>query len=203
MTEQLCPVCGSPGIKDEQKTIVLEEPFGGQAIVDTHENVCPICGARGDLFDQNEEVIDNTYKALKQKSIENILNDFTEHKISMSGIERALGLPQRTLSKWKNGNAAPSATGLALMRFVRLFPWMLVVAEEKYDFNEAQKIHIQDAVNQLLSVVSFDERDIFNYVGISTAWDTATIFVTGKKGAEIPQFPIDVSSKAEFDYVEG
>lgn len=162
MTERLCPVCGSPDIKEEKVVVALEEPFGGQANVETHEVVCSVCGSRGDFFNENEEIMDNAYKSLKQKSIENILNDFIDHRVSMAGIERALGIPQRTLTKWKNGTSAPTASGLALMRFLRLFPWLLGVAETKYDYNEAQKIHIKAAVNQFLSLVSFDEKGAFN-----------------------------------------
>ena len=165
MAERKCPACGSTDIKDEGVNITLKEPFGGQDIVEIHEIVCSLCGSRGDFFNENDISLSDAHKKLEQKSIENILNDFAHNKVSMSAMERALGLPQRTLTKWKNRNSAPSSTGLALMRLIRLFPWLLDVAEMKYDYNEAQKIHIKAAVQQLLSVVSFD-KDGFADAGI-------------------------------------
>jgi DNA-binding transcriptional regulator YiaG len=147
---------------------VIKEPFGGEKTVETHEIVCSMCGSRGDFFDENETVVVETIKKLKQKSTINILKDFSDRKISMSAIERALEIPQRTLTKWKNGNTMPSSTGIALMRFIRLFPWLLEVAERKYDYNEAQKVHINAALQRLLSVVYFDQED-FADTGIATS----------------------------------
>jgi DNA-binding transcriptional regulator YiaG len=168
MAEQKCPVCGSTDIKDEKQNIIINEPFGGKKTVETHEIICSTCGSRGDFFNENEILLIDNIKELKLKSIKNIINDFKDHKISMSAIERALEIPQRTLTKWKNGNLSPSSTGVALMRFLRLFPWLLEVAERKYDYNEAQKIHIKSAVENLLSVVDFDKKH-FSPAGTVTA----------------------------------
>jgi DNA-binding transcriptional regulator YiaG len=136
MNKQRCPACGSIDIIDEKDNIEI------------HENICSMCGTRGDFFNQNEPLIDETIKKLKQKSIENILNYFIDNKISMSSIERALEIPQRTLTKWKNRTNVPSSAGIALVRFIKLFPWLLEVAENKYDYSEAQKIHINEAIQK-------------------------------------------------------
>jgi len=159
MNKQRCPACGSIDIIDEKKNILIKEPFGGQDNIEIHENICSVCGSRGDFFNQNETLIDETIKKLKQKSVENILNGFLDNKISMSSIERALEMPQRTLTKWKNRTNTPSSAGIALMRFIKLFPWLLEVAENKYDYNEAQKIHINDAMQKLLPEINFSKED--------------------------------------------
>jgi DNA-binding transcriptional regulator YiaG len=159
MNERKCPACGASDIRDEIIDTVIKEPFGGEKTVETHEIVCSLCGSRGDFFNENETVVVETIKKLKQKSIVNILKDFSDHKISMSAIERALEIPQRTLTKWKNGNAMPSSTGIALMRFIRLFPWLLEVAERKYDYNEAQRVHINAALQRLLPFFYFDREN--------------------------------------------
>ncbi|MDO9565120.1 MAG: hypothetical protein Q7J15_00020 [Candidatus Desulfaltia sp.] len=180
MNERKCPACGSSDIRDEIIDTVIKEPFGGEKTVETHEIVCSLCGSRGDFFNENETVVVETIKKLKQKSIVNILKDFSDRKISMSAIERALEIPQRTLTKWKNGNAIPSSTGIALMRFIRLFPWLLEVAERKYDYNEAQRVHINVALQQLLSVVHFDQED-FPDTGIATSILTYSYITIGEK----------------------
>lgn len=195
MNERKCPACGSSDIRDEIIDIVIKEPFGGEKTVETHEIVCSLCGSRGDFFNENETVVVETIKKLKQKIIVNILKDFSDRKISMSAIERALEIPQRTLTKWKNGNARPSSTGIALMRFIRLFPWLLEVAERKYDYNEAQKVHINAALQRLLSVVYFDQEDLAD-TGIATSILTYSYITIGETkcfGQNIPELQFEYS----------
>ena len=176
MNKQRCPACGSIDIIDEKKNILIKEPFGGQDNIEIHENICSICGSRVDFFNQNESLIDETIKKLKQKSIESILNDFVDSKMSMSSIERALEIPQRTLTKWKNRTNAPSSTGVALMRFIKLFPWLLEVAENKYDYNEAQKIHINAAIQKLLPEIDFLKEDFIEAGGIVATSGSALFY---------------------------
>ena len=176
MNKQRCPACGSIDIIDEKKNILIKEPFGGQDNIEINENICSICGSRGDFFNQNESLIDETIKKLKQRSIESILNDFIDSKMSMSSIERALEIPQRTLTKWKNRTNAPSSTGVALMRFIKLFPWLLEVAENKYDYNEAQKIHINAAIQKLLPEIDFLKEDFIEAGGIVATSGSALFY---------------------------
>ena len=176
MNKQWCPACGSIDIIDEKKSILIKEPFGGQNNIEIHENICSLCGSRGDFFNQNETLIDETIKKLKQKSIENILNDFIDSKMSMSSIERALEIPQRTLTKWKNRTNVPSSAGIALMRFIKLFPWLLEVAENKYDYNESQKIHINAAIQKLLPEIDFCKEDFVEAGGIVATSGSALFY---------------------------
>ena len=176
MNKQRCPACGSVDITDDKKNILVKEPFGGQENVEIHENICSVCGSRGDFFNQNETLIDETIKKLKQRSIENILNNFIDSKISMSSIERALEIPQRTLTKWKNKTNVPSSAGVALMRFIKLFPWLLEVAENKYNYSEAQKIHIKAAIQKLLPEINFCKEDFVEAGGIVASSQSALFY---------------------------
>jgi len=176
MNKQRCPACGSIDIIDEKKNILIKEPFGGQDNIEIHENICSICGSRGDFFNQNETLIDETIKKLKQRSIESILNDFIDSKMSMSSIERALEIPQRTLTKWKNRTNAPSSAGVALMRFIKLFPWLLEVAENKYDYNEAQKIHINAAIQKFLPRIDFRKEDFVEAGGMVVTSESLLLY---------------------------
>jgi len=176
MNKQRCPACGSIDIIDEKKSILTKEPFGGQDNIEIHENICSMCGSRGDFFNQNEPLIEGTIKKLKQKSVENILNYFIDSKMSMSSIERALEMPQRTLTKWKNKTNMPSSAGIALMRFIKLFPWLLEVAENKYDYSEAQKIHINEAIQKLLPEISFCKENIIEAGGIVATSGSALLY---------------------------
>ena len=149
MNKKSCPVCGSEEIIEKKKTISITEPFFGQANIEVFENICCSCKSIGDFFNQNESLLEETIKELKQKSVKKILEYFIDKKISMSSIERALEMPQRSLTKWKNNSSKASSAGIALLRFIRLFPWLLEVAENKYDFQVAQKIQINNSINKL------------------------------------------------------
>ena len=112
-----------------------------------------MCESKGDFFDQNENIIEETIKNLKQKCVEDILKYFIDNKVSMSSIERALGIPQRTLAKWKNKRSKTSSAGIALLRFIRLFPWLLEVAENKYDYQKAENIQINNAIQEIQEIL--------------------------------------------------
>jgi DNA-binding transcriptional regulator YiaG len=176
----ICPVCGSDKIERITKEHTISEPFGGTKNISISEVECKACGSTGDFFNENDSIIDSSIKELKQKSINNILNDFSENKISMSAIERALDIPQRTLAKWRSGSSSPTATGVALMRFIRLFPWLLDVAENKYDYDYAQKICINSGIQKLLSCISFKTED-FSEAGIIATSRSAFMYMYFEK----------------------
>jgi len=155
MNKKRCPVCGSEEVLEKKETITITEPFAGEDNIEIIENKCSACESRGDFFDQNENIIEETIKKLKQKSVENILKYFIDNKISMSSIERALEMPQRTLAKWKNKGSKTSSAGIALLRFIRLFPWLLEVAENKYDYQKAENIQINSVMQKILDKNSF------------------------------------------------
>ena len=164
MNKKRCPVCGSEEIGEKKKTILISEPFISPDNIEVFENICYSCKSRGDFFNQNESLLEVTIKELKQKSVKSILEYFIDKKISMSSIERALEMPQRTLAKWKKNKSKASSAGIALLRFIRLFPWLLEVAENKYDFKMAQKIQINDSENKLHIEKSVADRmEKFNY----------------------------------------
>jgi hypothetical protein len=52
-----------------------------------------------------------------------------------------LGLPQRTLSRWTQGGAPPE--GVALLRLIERFPWLLEVAEAHFDAHVARHVLVR------------------------------------------------------------
>ncbi len=189
MNEKLCPVCGSDNITGTIDNKVLIEPFICEKTVETVNYKCALCGESGDFFDDNEEILYNAIELLKQESVKNIIDDFSLNKISMASIERALELPQRTLTKWKNGRTKPSATVITLLKFLRIFPWLLEVAENKFDYSTAQKIHIENAVNKLLASLSFDKNEFINKsnpVSASAEFNISTLLHPEEKVRRLP-----------------
>ncbi len=56
----------------------------------------------------------------------------------------------------------PSSPGIALLKLLRVFPWLLEVAENKYDFALSQKIHMTVAFKEMLRHIRFSEDDFFD-----------------------------------------
>lgn len=151
---ETCPVCGSDEIYEKKKKYRIKEPFAGEKSIEIIENVCKVCESKGDFFDQNDEVIEENIKELKQRSVENILKHFIENKRSLTSIERVLEIPFRTLAKWKNKRSKTSAAGIALLRFIRLFPWLLDVAENKYDPQKAENLMLENSMYLLQKIIN-------------------------------------------------
>ena len=164
---KLCPVCGSDKLERVVQKESINGDLGKNLFVDIPHAKCNVCGFEGDFFGENEKVIEKALSTLDKAYIEDALNYFNESKINFAGIERAIGLPQRTLTKWKSGNSMPTAAGIALLKFLRTFPWLIEVAENKYDFNIAHKIFIGAALGMLLKTMNFNDKDVENY-GYST-----------------------------------
>lgn len=150
-SEIICPACGSTSVKYTRKDKDISVPYSNVKTISITEYICSTCGATGDFVGDNDAVLEGALKSANKEAIHNILQYLNSLNISMAAIERALELPQRMLTKWKNDLTGQSAAGVALMKMVRTFPWLLDVAENKYDAVISQRIFITQAVNDLLS----------------------------------------------------
>jgi len=158
--KKICPVCGSDKLESILRKETINGDLGKDTVIDVPHEKCMDCGFEGDVLGENDKTIEKALSVLNKKYIDEVLNFFIEKKINFAGIERAVGLPQRTLTKWKNGISSPTAAGIALLKYLRTFPWLIEVAENKYDFNISQKIFITEALNMLLKSMTFNSNDI-------------------------------------------
>ena len=148
---QVCPVCGSSHLRIEQEDRLIFEPYGGQKLIKLQVCTCMDCGADGDFFNQNDASIQVTQNHLKANAVSQIVNHLNDTGYSSAAMERAFGLPARTIAKWKReSDSCPSASAVALLRIVRTFPWLISVADAKYDHTIAQRIFITEAIKDLL-----------------------------------------------------
>ena len=147
-----CPLCESTDIETKVRVKTFFEPFGGSSEASINEHHCDNCGMSGDFLKTNDDIIQDVLDQLKKRSTISILSDFANHGYNFSSLERALELPQRTLTKWKT-TGKTSAAGLTLLRFLRLFPWLIEVADKRFDFQDAQRTYISAA----LKTVSFQD----------------------------------------------
>ena len=150
----ICPACGSGNFDSRVDERQLNFPYVGMLGVEEVINTCLICGTEGDFARINDGAIEAVIEEAKRIGSENMLSYLTTHGHSMAYMERALDLPQRTMMRWKLGEC--TASSLTLLRIVRTFPWILKVAEEKFDSIKSVQIlcaeGLRAAGNMLASI---------------------------------------------------
>ena len=157
-----CPVCGATNITTENKKISIKCPFGPEEtkIIGTTYK----CGTCESVFGddtENDKKIENVLDICRRKSIGTMLNVLQDNGYSLAAIERALELPQRTISRWKSSTDL-SSMGVALLRIISTFPWILQVAENKYKPAFAKRIYLNNAIPELLEI-AFNGLNTINH----------------------------------------
>ncbi|CEM60473.1 hypothetical protein DWQ65_07430 [Treponema phagedenis] len=143
MNKKQCPVCGGNLLRSIEK-----KEFDGVKI-SLVNYVCQDCESEGDFFNENDEQLKKAIQDKQQKEVQDVLLYFEREKKNFAGIERALNIPQRTFSKWKTGKTKPSATAVALLKLLRLFPFLIDIADNKYDEELANRYALEHAHNLL------------------------------------------------------
>jgi hypothetical protein len=80
--------------------------------------------------------------------IEEMLIEFGSMGISEAAIERALDLGQGSL-RVASLTEDPEAT--VLLRLIRVYPWLIDVAESNFDENTSQRIMLHNAVDVMMN----------------------------------------------------
>jgi len=134
----LCPACGSDDMLRHEQTKNNELALKGEFKFKDVSYACNSCGEEGDFSGEG----DKNYLIAKKKAqslfVNNVLERFDECHITMAMFERVFELPARTLSRWKTGDF--SASSLALLRIVAVYPWIIDVAEHRFERNYANLI---------------------------------------------------------------
>lgn len=146
-----CPVCGSQKIHPSQIEREFSEGFGISKHIVLSGYACEDCEFSGDFLHENKEALKQAKEELQSRVMIEILEYFSEQHISFAGVERALGLPQRTLTKWKHGKTKPSASAIALFKYLRTYPWLLQVADAGFETEAALKIHLEIAAREMIA----------------------------------------------------
>jgi DNA-binding transcriptional regulator YiaG len=157
MSDKACPVCGSKKIEKTISKELLQEDLGAEILIDKITYKCLDCESEGDFFHENDAVIEKALDTVQKQFVASLLDEFSNQHIRFAAIERALGLPQRTLTKWKNGMSTPTAAGIALLKIIKLFPWIIDVAENNYNYEYAQKLFLNMAFHTMVDKIPFVE----------------------------------------------
>ena len=160
MNKELCPVCGGKLKRSSFEKLI------GDTKVSLVNYICQDCGEEGDFFNENDIKVEKAVQKAQIQETKKILCIFEQQKRSFAGIERALSLPQRTLSKWKTGQTSPSASAVALLKFLNLFPWLIDIADHQFDTKYAHGVLFQ-YVNDAFSTIKIDQ----SFVGYNDKHD--------------------------------
>jgi YgiT-type zinc finger domain-containing protein len=154
MNKKLCPICGNGSLIKKTDTRVFTDSTGEKVEIDVPNYYCENCESYGDFFKENSLIISKALKELDAKAIKKVLAEIvsSNDKIKMSRIERALGLSQRTLTKWKIGATKPNSSSVALFKLINLFPFLIDVAENDYT-KEAANFAIRNC-DQVASMIT-------------------------------------------------
>ncbi|MEO6098317.1 MAG: hypothetical protein ABIW76_22645 [Fibrobacteria bacterium] len=174
-----CKSCGEPGMRVVETTQHYTAPFGKPVPYQQSHTECDHCEMEFDVSDP--EAFPNAIREAEILSVEEILKFFKEHAIPLGRVERALELPHRQISNWKSKEAW-SKSGLALLRILRSYPWIIDVADKHFQEKIVQGKLLEAASGALMSR---------SYVQIPSV-GTTTVIVSGQargsaenKGADI------------------
>lgn len=125
-----CPVCGSDDVRTEVESRAIAAQLGSSVAYDAVVDHCGACGESGDFEAVNDSRIEVALRESEIASVKRMLDNLASQGISNASLERALRLPQRTTSRWKEGKL--SAGAAALLRAISVYPWLVEVADSGY-----------------------------------------------------------------------
>ena len=137
-TELKCLACGN-----DKLTLRFERrrdtvPFGPDFTYETQNYQCDTCAEVGDFGRVNDKLFLDAQKPALDESVRNMLATLTNNGNTLAYMERVLELPVRTMSRWQTGEY--SASALALLRIITVFPFVLHVAEKNFDARVVKKL---------------------------------------------------------------
>ena len=147
-----CPVCGSDDVTKNSEQKSLTVPFGPTVNYSNIDFTCKSCGESGDFSYETDRNISQAIAESQRVSVDSMISQVSSSGITMSYIERALDLPQRTITRWKATGC--SSGSLALLRIVRTYPWILGVAERGFDEGFAKRTLVTQAMGLIGDAVA-------------------------------------------------
>ncbi len=146
MSEIRCLECGRNQVTKVERSLVLTEPYADPVTISFEGYECDDCGAEFADDTSYESALAQGKRKLRKSALINIVDDLVEMGYNVRSIEFAMQLPYRTISRWKNDPSInPSAAGLAMMRYLRTYPWLIKVGQEKYNPHAVKETLLQAA----------------------------------------------------------
>jgi len=142
-----CPACGSYEVSRHEKNVFGQLTLGTDFPFKEVYYICDSCKEEGDFVGETDKNCLTAEKKAQTSLVKKILENMNDVGITMAMFERVFELPTRTLTRWKNGDF--SASSLALLRIIATYPWMIGVAEHKFEQTYASLILVKAAADEL------------------------------------------------------
>ena len=125
--------------------------------------VCPNCGHEINSINFDKDLKDFVTK-MEVENAHAGIESLKDHGFSFSYLERALGIPYRTFSRWKS-NKQLSAVSKSYIDIIGNFPWIVDVAEK--DFLSEIKFNnlLLATLNEWEDNPEFDITPVINRLG--------------------------------------
>ena len=146
--ELICPACGSYDVLRHEQESTDQLTLGSEFHYNEIYYHCNACHEEGDYFSETDAGYLIAQKNAQAIQLKKMLEDMNKAGISMAMFERVFELPTRTMTRWKSGDF--SASVLALLRLVTTYPWLINVAENKFDRKQANYALINAAVHEFM-----------------------------------------------------
>jgi len=155
MSNVVCPVCGSSNVRSLPEVRKVSASNGEMFDAHIHHDICDECHFEGDFSDRNEQLILDQRKAFEATAYRRVIDSLAAQGMKMAAVERSVGLPARTIARWKKDGG--SSAGLALLSIINVCPWMLKVSSANYDRQVADQVMLgacSDAMDRIKSSLS-------------------------------------------------
>lgn len=126
-----CPVCDSEKFSKEVSERAISLADRTNVKYSAEYINCEDCGVVSDIEGSDDTAFSEAHEVEKRKLLEAICTNLSERGYSMSYLERAFLLPQRTISRWKSQGC--SASAMALMNLIDIMPFLANIADHKFD----------------------------------------------------------------------
>lgn len=138
-----CPACGSKEYSTKATEKGIPIPYGPDAKFFELIYTCSKCKESGDFTGENDKVIEAELASAYATSTKKIINDLAAIGITVAYIERVLRL---SFGSIKRGAAIGfDSAQVALLQILRTYPWILEVAEQKFNSEVAKTALIKEA----------------------------------------------------------
>ena len=142
-----CSYCGSSSFQKRKEEQFEFEPYGDKELFQEEIWICEKCGEELNYTLNFTDEYEKAQKRSELSSIKNILDFFNKKNIKFKDIEDSLGLPVRTLSRWKS-RLNYSAIGLTLLRIIRSYPWIIYLAARRFEKKYADAVFKEAAMEK-------------------------------------------------------
>jgi hypothetical protein len=142
----ICQACGAEGLKKNVIKRNVSAAYGPVVSFNDEELVCRSCGETFSVEgSESDDKYARAFEESANKSIGLMLEYLQKSGFSFAEIERCLGLPERTLSRWKNLETT-GAIAMALLRIIRPFPAVIRMAEKGFSSESAPRAPMENTI---------------------------------------------------------